>query len=951
MKRNLAFLGIVLLVLLSISSCSFFLKDCEHNYAERVVSPTCSAEGYTEHTCTECGDSYSDAVTPKILHSYSDNVVSPTCTAEGYTEHTCIVCGDSFNDAVTSKILHSYGAIVVSPTCSAEGYTEHTCIVCGDSFKDAVTPKTAHSYDVTVVSPTCSAEGYTEHTCSVCGDSYTDGVTIMTSHRFNDSACLYCETAEITENITADTEWYSTESISFVLTTKEQLAGLAALVNAGTVTSDQSFHLGADIDLEFYEWIPIGNAENPFSATFYGEGYTISSLKISTDSDYVGLFGNVTGSISNFSIENATVYLQDTYKYVAIACGYSKNELSGISVSGYVDAAKSDYVGGVLGYSDPVSAIFSKLESFGEVNGKGCVGGVFGAVSATATVHADGLLNLADVTGETEVGGIAGVFNAKIGSSVYNTSVCAKIEGNSYVGGIIGKTESVTVQACTNEGSEIIANFYYTNESSFYACLGGYVGSGYRVVECVNTVEIAYNSRGSYVGGIAGLLVGGIDDCENTAQITGYSDVGGLVGALNISAVTTISNLKNTASVSGISCVGGIVGKCTSTQSVTLTALENGGEIRASGSRAGGIVGAYNDGGSSALTTSSLVNTADVYAEHTVGGLFGCADGSSSSVIKNSSSSASVFGAYYVGGIVGRTTVIVSCCENDGTQINATGWFTDGETDFAWVGGYVGKGYKVNGCTNNSDIIYSGTGIYVGGIVGYATNEVKDCTNGGNISSKSNFVGGIAGIMNNINTVNITYSNLTNTGNVAGANYVGGIFGQLHQSINVVKNSPCGKDTYSTQYLNDIVTKCSNMKNSGDISGNARIGGIFGGVSLENTGSYLDRGTYSYYSDHYHEGRSKLEATGFENLGVVSGSESVGEMMGFFWADCASTVSSYTVTGNITVNGDAKEGDYDVGSKTNLTLSAREIYVADPETDEIGGVEGEEVTPETNAQG
>ena len=50
-------------------------------------------------------------------------------------------------------------------------------------------------------------------------------------------------------------------------------------------------------------WQPIGTSQAPFSATFNGNGYTISNLYIdrsSTDGDEIGLFG-YTGSNSTLT--------------------------------------------------------------------------------------------------------------------------------------------------------------------------------------------------------------------------------------------------------------------------------------------------------------------------------------------------------------------------------------------------------------------------------------------------------------------------------------------------------------------------------------------------------------------------------------------------------------------------------------------------------------------------
>ena len=49
-----------------------------HSYTAKKIAPTCTAQGYTLHTC-DCGDSYKDSYTDKTAHSYKDNV----CTACG----------------------------------------------------------------------------------------------------------------------------------------------------------------------------------------------------------------------------------------------------------------------------------------------------------------------------------------------------------------------------------------------------------------------------------------------------------------------------------------------------------------------------------------------------------------------------------------------------------------------------------------------------------------------------------------------------------------------------------------------------------------------------------------------------------------------------------------------------------------------------------------------------
>ena len=852
---------------------------------------------------------------------------------------------------------HSYDDVVHAPTCAEEGYTEHICSKCGKSFSDTPTAKGAHIYTSAITPPTCTAQGFTDYTCSICGHKYTGDITGLSAHRFNDGSCMYCSFKEIKEYITPDTEWFDETVRTFTISTKEELAGLASLVNLGMISADRTFYLEADIDLGFYEWIPIGTEENPFSATFKGEGYTISSMKTSADQDYVGLFGKVTGTISNFNLVNATVYVKSAHNYIGTVCGYSDNAISKITASGFVDADKSnyvggvagalanladdvkssvavsgtDYVGGIVGMATPMSAIFSKLTNTGAVEGEMSVGGIIGYLNTTGSIQTDYISNTGNIKGKAQVGGVVGYANAKVGSTLYNASVCANIVGDYYVGGIIGRTESITVKKCTNEGSTVSAISYLTDETNFYTWLGGYVGSGYEVVDCVNTVEINYNSRGSYVGGIAGYLSYAMSNCENTANITAYNNVGGVVGYLNASANANINKIKNSGAVSGNESVGGIIGYCSSSTAFTLSTIENTGNVTATGFKVGGIVGNL-DCGSNTLTAADLKNSGNISAEkYEVGGLFGYAFANqTSSIIKHCTSSASIIGTETVGGLIGRTNIEVKDCSNEGSTITATNWYTNGGTDYVWLGGYVGDGYKVSGCTNDSDITYTGTGIYVGGIIGYGY-QVSDCTNNGNISSASSDVGGIAGKMQAVG--DITYSDLTNSGEVSGKSNVGGIFGYLEQN----ETNRFGSKNDIDKHVHYFTITLNSISNTKEIyASDTRAGGVVGYCYLINhhteTVKFCCGSSWANY--HNHAGGSLLYATNISNIAEVSGKSSVGEMFGYFWCDhnqVKSTLDGYTYLGKVTVNGEETETENIVGEGNLLGFTNGTVYGATTE--------------------
>ena len=132
---------------------------------------TAQEEGLLKRTCSNCQETEerkTDKLTENHTHSYTSQVIEPTCTAEGYTVHTC-ACGHTYtSDSVPTK-SHSYTSQVVHPTCETQGYTVHKC-ACGKTYTDSATQPAGHTWGdwETVKEATESAEGQKERTCSAC---------------------------------------------------------------------------------------------------------------------------------------------------------------------------------------------------------------------------------------------------------------------------------------------------------------------------------------------------------------------------------------------------------------------------------------------------------------------------------------------------------------------------------------------------------------------------------------------------------------------------------------------------------------------------------------------------------------------------------------------------------------------------------------------------------------
>ena len=82
------------------------------------------------------------------VHSYTAVVTAPTCTAKGYTTHTC-ACGDSYVDTYTDALGHAWdsGKMTKQPTATETGIRTYTCTRCSVTKTETI-PATG-SVDVT----------------------------------------------------------------------------------------------------------------------------------------------------------------------------------------------------------------------------------------------------------------------------------------------------------------------------------------------------------------------------------------------------------------------------------------------------------------------------------------------------------------------------------------------------------------------------------------------------------------------------------------------------------------------------------------------------------------------------------------------------------------------------------------------------------------------------------
>jgi len=371
---------------------------------------------------------------------------------------------------------------------------------------------------------------------------------------------------------------------------------------------------------------------------YAGYGYMASDcenmveLTYSAGGKYVaGVIGYATGPANSNSIKNlsnkAKVLGDDYVGGVIGYCGIT-GEYSVENLKNVAEISGNEYVGGVIGcvydamdsYSNH-KVTMSKCENSGVVDGRFNVGGLIGyfevcnSGSYSIATYISGMKNTGNVRGEAWIGGVFGyAYSDSNDSTITNCLSSGMIAADYMVGGIAGEVDNISMAFCDNAGTSIAAAGYTTEGGTKYAYVGGYVGKGYLVSDCTNTVDITYEGGGRYVGGIMG-----------------YSDASGSY---------EMSNLKNAANISGKEYVGGIIGGLEnyvdsySNCSVSLKKFENSGTIKTTGSYAGGTIAyftAENKGNSYSVKVfiSDFVNTGKVSGKTYIGGVLGYAESDS----------------------------------------------------------------------------------------------------------------------------------------------------------------------------------------------------------------------------------------------------------------------------------------------------------------------------------
>ena len=251
---------------------------------------------------------------------------------------------------------------------------------------------------------------------------------------------------------------------SYTVYNADGLLNVAELVNGGK--TDINITLDKNIDLTGKDWTPIGtDYDNSYKGTFDGGGHTITGLTVTTNDQFVGLFGylNRAGTVKNVVMEGIQITSNHMFGNTGGVAGFSWGTIENCSVSGSVSGTK-------------------------------CVGGVVGAQKAGSIT---GCSSSATVKGTVDVGGVAGEKWGSMTACYATGNVTLEIDSpkNLSGGGLVGFNGGSSVLACYATG-----NVTSTGSSTGNVHIGGFLGDNYTTVTACywkNNHEqgIGYNNK------------------------------------------------------------------------------------------------------------------------------------------------------------------------------------------------------------------------------------------------------------------------------------------------------------------------------------------------------------------------------------------------------------------------------------------------------------------------
>ena len=307
-----------------------------------------------------------------------------------------------------------------------------------------------------------------------------------------------------------------------------------------------TYILTADIDISGKEWKPVGTFAAPFVGTFDGNGFTVTGLTVTKDTEdegecisytytYAGLLGFADGAtVKNVKLENVNINVNSIVKtrivYAGAVAAMTRNcKIQNCTVlSGSVKSSSAffkSYSAGITAFSLDTDFYTCSVNADIETTDSKIIsvtGGIVahaGMGSLIACCSANGSVTSVSTDGNAYSGGITGyINNSDISHSAVNASVkaetkCSEAEtgkaGAAYAGGVAAYATN-SIDAQRNITAVSAHGTVYATSADYVSYAGGVTAySSYiKLTEAysASAITAVSTTREVFAGGISGYV-------------------------------------------------------------------------------------------------------------------------------------------------------------------------------------------------------------------------------------------------------------------------------------------------------------------------------------------------------------------------------------------------------------------------------------------------------------
>lgn len=417
-------------------------------------------------------------------------------------------------------------------------------------------------------------------------------------------------------------------------------------------------------------------------------------------------------------------------------------------------------------------------------------GGIIGYATPNTTLK--DCTNYGTVAHKCAAGGFAGWNEGTITGGSMAASLGNRETGYTYLGGVAGVNGGLIQSAYPAQGCAVRGDSYVGGIAGVN--LGGDAAASKGLIICTENNSTVTVEANQYAGGVAGANVGSISlSGQLQSSVTATDYAGGVAGINTKNGIYTgrIYGAKNTngavrGSVIAANYAGGVAG----TNRAEITRVENRASVRASTKYAGGIAGENNAGGTISYCSHASGNAGAVYATNgEAGGIAG--NNNKNALIENVQVRADVTAANGTAGGVTATNFGTigqdSGLENNSSVSGCT--ITGTSESIGAVAAYNSAGATIRNVklAANANVRFSTPAVTIGGLAGMNEGTVTGCkvengalalNDGLRAGTNTVTLGGAVGRTTKDGTVSSTEVLLDLTQNLDKYTNLGGVAGQ-----------------------------------------------------------------------------------------------------------------------------------------------------------------------------